>query len=53
MTSLRTKYNLEKYDEENPEILIEGLSENKTYQTFLMVDQYNVQLSCAFIKSYT
>ena len=29
MTSLRTKYNLEKFDEENPEMLIEGCSENK------------------------
>ena len=36
MTSLRTKYNLEKYDEENPEMLIEGFSENKKYQIFII-----------------
>lgn len=40
MTSLRTKYNFEKYDDENPEILIEGFSENKKYQIFIIHINY-------------
>ena len=40
MTSLRTKYNLEKYDEENPEMLIVGFSENKKIQIFIIYIYY-------------
>ena len=35
MTSLRMKYNFEKYDEENPEILIEGISEKRIYPSLI------------------